>query len=281
MWPRMVPNRNLCVLLNIALCLLTDVYLLAQKPSSSVHAGKAASGRSTFNNACAACHGLDGRGSDKGVNISGSEKVRHLTDAQLSEIISDGVPGTGMPAFRTLSPNQLRTLITYVRSLQGKSDTQTVSGDAKSGREIFFGKGGCSACHVISGEGGFLGPDLSGYGNTASPSTIRDEITRARRVPRQGYRSAVLTTSNGERLEGLIRNEDNFSLQFQCKDGSFHFFQKSDLRNIDRQETSLMPSDYGDRLSARELDDLVNYMMSSAASAGTTISHKKKEDDYE
>src|SRR5579864_2533420 len=115
MWPRMVSNRNLCVLVNIGLCLLTGVYLLAQKPSSSAHAGKAASGRSTFNNACAACHGLDGRGSDKGVNISGSEKVGHLTDAQLSEIISDGVPGTGMPAFHTLSPNQLRTLITYVR----------------------------------------------------------------------------------------------------------------------------------------------------------------------
>jgi putative heme-binding domain-containing protein len=255
--------------------------LLAQKTSSPAHAGKAISGRSTFNNACAACHGLDGRGSDKGVNISGSEKVRHLTDVQLSEIISDGVPGTGMPAFRTLSPNQLRTVVAYLRSLQGKSDTQTVSGDPKHGKEIFFGKAGCSECHAISGEGGFLGPDLSGYGNSASPSTIRDEITRARRVPRQGYRSAVLTTANGEHLEGLIRNEDNFSLQFQSKDGSFHLFQKSDLRSVDRQETSLMPSDYAGRLTATELDDLISYLMSSAANAGTTTSHKKKEDDYE
>lgn len=281
MWPRMVPIRKLCVLLNVALGLFSTAYLLAQQTSSAHGGGKAVSGRSSFNNACAACHGLDGRGSDKGVNISGSEKVRHFTDAQLSEVISNGVPGTGMPAFRSLSSSQLRTLVSYLRSLQGKSDTRTVAGDPKHGKEIFFGKGGCSSCHAISGAGGFLGPDLSGYGNTSSPASIRDEVTRERRIPRPGYRSVVVTTSKGEHLEGLIRNEDNFSLQFQSKDGSFHFFQKSDLRNIDRQESSLMPSDYGDRLSATELDDLISYLLSSVPNTSSTTSHKKKEDDYE
>ena len=279
----MPPMLRLFVVLNLLRCLLTAPYVLAQKTSSSEHQARGIPqlGRSTYNSACAACHGLDGHGSNKGVNISGSAKVRHLTDAQLSEFISHGVPGTGMPAFRSLGSGQLRAVVGYLRLLQGRSDARTVAGDAKNGKEIFFGKGGCSTCHSISGEGGFLGPDLSGYAYTASATTIRNEITRARRVPQQGYRPAVLTTSTGDRLEGLIRNEDNFSLQFQCKDGSFHFFQKSELRNIDRLETSLMPSDYGDRLSASELNDLVSYLMSAPQNTGATISHKKKEADYE
>ena len=93
----------------------------------------------------------------------------------------------------------------------------------------------------------------------------------------------MLTTADGERLEGLIRNEDNFSLQFQTKDGSFHFFQKSDLRNLERRDSSLMPTDYRDRLSSSELDDLVSFLVSVTPDANKAApSHKKKEeDDYE
>src|SRR5579859_2691818 len=132
-----------------------------QIPSSGRFKATTDLGRTMYNSSCAGCHGLDGSGSDKAVDISGSAKVRHLTDAQLSGIISNGVPGTGMPAFHSLSEKQISTLVDYLRQLQGKSETRTLPGDAKRGRGIFFGKGECSGCHTISGEGGFLGPDLS------------------------------------------------------------------------------------------------------------------------
>jgi len=238
-------------------------------------------GRKTYNTSCAGCHGLDGRGSNKAVNISGSGKVRHLSDAQLSGIISNGVPGTGMPAFRTFSEKQTRALVGYLRSLQGKFAARTPPGDARRGREIFFGKGECSSCHMISGEGGFLGPDLSGYGSTASADAIRDEIIRSKRIPPQGYRPAVLITSEGDRLEGMIRNEDNFSVQFQTKDGSFHFFQKAELRNLDRFETSLMPTDYPERLSPSEVNDLVSYLMSASSDASKAGTPLSRQDDVE
>lgn len=269
------------------LCLLAyfgvSPSVLGQKRVSNAHPAKADSelGRSTFNSTCAACHGLDGRGSDKGVNISGTEKMRRLSDAQILGLISEGIPGTGMPAFRTLNANQLRALVAYLRSLQGKFEASTPTGDLKHGKEIFFGKGECANCHTVSGEGGFMGPDLSGYGSTASAATIRDEVTKARKSPQQGYRPAVLTTTGGERLEGLIRNEDNFSLQFQTRDGIFHLFQKSELRSIERQESSLMPSDYAERLSASDLNDLVAYLISASANSSKAGTFHKKENDYE
>ena len=91
----------------------------------------------------------------------------------------------------------------------------------------------------------------------------------------------MLITSNGDRLEGMIRNEDNFSVQFQTKDGSFRSFQKSELRNLDRLETSLMPTNYGERLSPGELDDLVSYLVTAAPDASQAVTPRKKEDDTE
>jgi cytochrome c oxidase cbb3-type subunit III len=270
----------------LGLCLLLRAFNISfsfgQQNSSSDHPKVTREpGRATYNSSCAGCHGLDGRGSDKAVNISGSDKIRHLSDAQLTDIISNGVPGTGMPAFHNLSERQTRAVVGYLRSLQGKTEARTLPGNARRGKEIFFGKGECSSCHTISGEGGFLGPDLSGYEASAPSTAIRDEIVRSQRLPPQGYRPALLITNAGDRLEGLIRNEDNFSVQFQTKDGAFHFFQKSELYSLDRLEASLMPTNYGERLDSGELNDLVSYLMTSSPNASKAGISRKEEDDTE
>lgn len=276
-------RKSLPVLLGLCFLLwaFTLSFSLGQQNSSSDNAKAIREpGLTTYNSTCAGCHGLDGRGSDKAVDISGNDNTRHLSDAQLSGIISNGVPGTGMPAFHNLSARQTSAVVAYLRLLQGKTETRTLPGSAKRGKEIFFGKGECSSCHTISGEGGFLGPDLSGYGASTTSKAIRDEIVRSQRLPPQGYRTAVITTSAGDRLEGLIRNEDNFSVQFQTKDGAFHFFQKSELRNFDRLDASIMPTNYGERLGSSELNDLVSYLMTASPNASNTRNpHKDEWDD--
>lgn len=237
-------------------------------------------GRSTFNASCAGCHGLDGGGGDKAPNISGNSGVQHLSDADVSNIISNGLPGTGMPAFRTLNDRQLRAIVDYLRSLGGKTEEQTVSGDATRGKAIFFGKGGCSNCHTTSGQGGFMGPDLTHYAATASAQSIREAIIKSPRRPPVGYRRAKLTTAKGDVLEGLIRNEDNFSVQLQTKDGSFHLLPKTALRSLEHVNDSVMPDNFRDRLSESELNDLVRYLIATAP-AGEHPTPRKKEEDEE
>jgi cytochrome c oxidase cbb3-type subunit III len=232
-------------------------------------------GRSAFNSACAGCHGLDGFGSNKGANISTSTSVQNLSDAQLASIISNGIPGTDMPAFHRLTETQVRTIVGYLRSLQGSVEGRsTPPGDAKRGKEIFFGKGGCSSCHTVSGQGGFFGPNLTNYRATSSANAIRHEIVRSPRVPPSDYRPALVTTRAGDRLVGLIRNEDNFSVQLQTRDGSFHLLKKAELQTFEYMNNSLMPSNYRDRLSGSELNDLVSYLMTTTENEGVPL-HKK------
>lgn len=240
-----------------------------------------ASGNPIFSSTCAGCHGLDGRGGERAPGIAGNAQAERLSDAQISDIISNGISGGGMPAFHSLTDEEVGALVRYVRTLQGKIETRTLPGDATQGREVFYGKGECSACHMISGQGGFLGPDLSSYGSEASADTILGAIVNPDRVVPAGYRSGVATTRDGTRVAGVIRNEDNFSLQMVTADGSFHFFEKSDLRKMEYPSGPLMPTNYRGRLSTGELNDLVSYLMSTSTSAspGKTNAVKRKMSD--
>jgi len=235
-------------------------------------------GKQLFNSTCAGCHGLDGRGSEKAPGIANSAKSQRLSDAQVSTIISNGIAGTGMPGFHSLSLAQVRSVVSYLHVLQGKGDARVIPGDAGRGQQIFFGKGECSTCHVISGEGGFLGPDLSGFGSVKSAKTVREEILRRDRIVPLSYRSALVATRDGNRVEGIVKNEDNFSIQLQSKDGSFLFLQKSDLHMLEYSAQPLMPTNYGERLSHRELDDLVSYLMSPNSSPGKADATRGKDD---
>ncbi len=136
---------------------------------------------------------------------------------------------------------------------------------------------------MVNGSGGFLGADLSSYGSNATIDEIRSAIIEPNKDldPRAG--TVLVTTRQGRQFTGLARNEDNFSLQLQSLDGTFHLFAKSDLKHLEFQPKSLMPSDYGSALSRSELDDLVSYLVHTARatkqgqSSGTRS--KRKDDD--
>jgi putative heme-binding domain-containing protein len=169
-----------------------------------------------------------------------------------------------MPAFRaSLKNGEIEAIVGYLRVLQGKQRSVGVSGNAQNGQALFFGKAGCSECHIVNGNGGFLGPDLSGYAKSRSADEVRSAILDPNRNlrPRQGVVIAV--TRDGRKFMGLARNEDNFSLQLQSSDGSFHLLDKSDLARVEHQSKSMMPADYGTKLSQDELNDIISYLADS------------------
>jgi putative heme-binding domain-containing protein len=218
-------------------------------------------GQRIFATTCAACHGLDARGGERGPDIVNRKDVQQMPDEALLRIVQDGKPGTGMPAFRSLSIAQTQAVVLHLRSLQGRATAEPLPGDSERGRGLFFGKAECSKCHMAHGEGGFIGSDLSSYARGKSAEDIRSAVTDPDKNLDPRKRPVTVTTMNGRTQTGMARNEDNFSLQLQSLDGAFHLFAKSDLRSVEYQTRSLMPSDYGSTLSPQELDDLVSYLM--------------------
>lgn len=217
-------------------------------------------GESLFTSSCAGCHGLDGRGGEHAPDIATNPRVQQLSDKDLVRTIRNGIPSAGMPAFRSaFTEQQLSAVLNYLRGLQGHRHVNATQGDAAKGRALFFGAARCSQCHMMDGNGGFLGADLSGYGKTHTAAEIRAAILN----PGKTARATTVITHDGANFTGILRNEDNFSLQLQTPDGAFHFFEKSSVKQIERNGAPLMPEDYGRSLSKRDIDNLVTYLITA------------------
>jgi len=252
------PKKSLGII--VLSCLLTSSLPAEDISRTTAHDSQA--GRQLFNSNCAACHSLDGHGGERAPDIATRREVQHLSDAELLRIIEAGVAGTGMPGFRALGNSKNRDIVRYLRVLQGRQLKSTVQGNPQSGKALFFGAAGCSQCHMIQGVGGFIGSDLTNHAQTKSANEMRAIIAHPDQYPGSRARITMVITQDGKQYEGIVRNEDNFSLQLQSADGNFHLFMKSELQRIEQQSKSLMPSDYASRLTGQQLDDLISYLSS-------------------
>jgi len=210
-----------------------------------------------FRTQCAGCHGLDGRGGEHAPSIV-RDQAKSLSDEDLIGIVHNGILGKGMPEFSSLGSAAIKSVVAYLRDLQGTAAPEAVTGDATRGRALFFGKAECSLCHVVQGAGNFIADDLSDYGRNHRPSEIRSAILKPGKLAGSPLEQVTVTTRNGAEFSGVLRNEDNFSLQIQEPQGNFYLIMKSDAARVTREPVRVMPSDYSKRLTSQEIDDLVS-----------------------
>jgi len=279
--------RNLCerlrlLLIAALLFLVCVVAVSSQGKRATTSKGKTEDltlGKRTYSANCAACHGLDGKGGERAPDIVTRPQVRQLSDAALLRVLQEGVPNTSMPSFRFLDIKTQNSLVAHLRTLQGAIPGTKLPGNALRGREIFFNKGACATCHMIHGQGGFFASDLGGYARGLSQESVHEAIVSPNRDLDPRRRTVVATLRSGILLEGIARNEDNFSVQLITPDGALHLLYKSSLANLTYRDQSPMPADYGAKLSSSELDDLVNFLFSFAEEKSNRKAKDESEDD--
>src|SRR6266478_2930362 len=135
-----------------------------------------AKAKDAFESVCASCHGLDGKGGERGPNIASRPEAVHKSDQELMRVLQGARAASGMPSFKGLGSQKLMTLVAYIRTLQGQRARFAILGDAQRGKSLFFGRAKCSACHSVHGQGGFYGTDLSFYATAFGPEEIREAI---------------------------------------------------------------------------------------------------------
>ena len=228
-------------------------------------------GSHRFMEYCAGCHGADGKGGDKVVSLVTTLSVMAHSDAELVRIVHDGTT-EGMPPFAQIGDANIKAVVHYLRIIEGKSaPTSTsaetaVTGDVDAGRALYFGKAQCSNCHMMKGNGGFIASDLTTYGRSRTADAILQAITTPDTPLVPSSRVVSVTTRTGLKLTGVLRYEDNFSLALQMEDGRYHLLARSDLTDVHYTDHSLMPPDYGKRLTSKELNDLVSFLVVASRS---------------
>ena len=138
----------------------------------------------------------------RGVNLTTGHYRLGASDRELFMTIRKGVPGSEMPGSR-LSQAEIWRIVTYVRRLGTAGADEKATGDPKAGRAIYDGKGGCAACHIVNGEGGLLGPELTEIGLRRSLNFLRDSIVHPSASIDPEYRSATVVTRDGAPISGL------------------------------------------------------------------------------
>ena len=230
---------------------------LAQDPLANISPADLDRGKRLFQNNCAVCHGFDGMGG-AGPSLASAKLHRAPDNAALIELITNGIEDQGMPPSWHLLPNGPKLIAAYVRTLGAVQQTP-VHGDTEHGR-VVYRNAGCAGCHIISGEGTGIGPELSGVALRRTSALIRRTILHPDSSLPQGFVMVRLQARGEPEMTGLRVNEDSFTIQLKDARGHFRSFEKGKLVTFERQPgKTLMPS-YADSLTNSDLDDLVAWL---------------------
>jgi cytochrome c oxidase cbb3-type subunit 3 len=258
-----------------AVCSADDRNPFANDPKA------AKAGEYEFRINCALCHGLGAHGGGRGPDLTRAQKKHTHNDAEMFQVISNGIPGTVMPANGTngqgvgMTDEEIWQIITYIRSVEMKAPAKPV-GNAEHGKQLFYGEANCSLCHTVAGKGGRVGPELTAVGGSRTREAIIDSVrnpsrrlawglTEATKEFPQEYETVTVVTGDGTEIKGVALNEDNFSVQMMDASEQIYLLDKDKLRSFKKSRESMMPVYSPNLLSDKDLDDIVAYLISVGA----------------
>lgn len=135
------------------------------------------------------------------------------------------------------------------------------SGDPKKGRILFTQS--CGLCHTLYGEGGKLGPDLTGRNRADLPSLLQSIVDPSAQVPEEG-RLSIITRKDGGIVSGIIISRSITGLVIRTQQGEVSL-KNEIIEDIRTQAVSPMPEGLIDGLTDEQLTDLFAYLRADQA----------------
>ena len=123
----------------------------------------------------------------------------------------------------------------------------------------------CATCHRFNGEGGSIGPDLTGSGNRYTLRDLLENIIDPSKVISDQYDSHEITKKDGSVLVGRIVVEENekvFLMTNPFAPNDHLAINESDIAKKGTRKVSMMPPSLINALNEDELLDLIAYLVS-------------------
>ena len=135
---------------------------------------------------------------------------------------------------------------------------ELASADMSRGRVIYAKT--CASCHKLFGEGGAVGPELTGSQRANLDYLLDNVLDPSAIVPRE-YKAHVLRLADGRVVQGVIVEETPQTLVVQTANETLRV-STSEIDSRKESGLSMMPEGLFDRLTAEEQRDLVGYLAS-------------------
>jgi putative membrane-bound dehydrogenase-like protein len=130
-------------------------------------------------------------------------------------------------------------------------------GDAKAGKEVFVKQ--CAKCHIHSGEGTRIGPDLTGMAVHTKEHLLTDILDPSRSVE-ANYRAYQVTLKSGRVLSGLLASESKTAVELYDAEGKKQTILRQDIDELTASPKSLMPDGFEKQIKREELIDLLEFL---------------------
>ncbi len=204
--------------------------------------------------------------------------VRRLSErgrGQMPPLVSRHVDVRAVELVRrwiaSLKPNK-----PFVRAWQMDelADALATLGDGRSASagKTAFRETGCIECHRFGGEGGTVGPDLTGIAKRQKPVEVLESILVPAKIVPDAYANYALELTDGRILNGRIEREDAAEVVVRpaaTLDQPL-VIAKELIADRQRLQTSNMPDGIVNVLQKEEVLDLLAYLLAAGENEAAT-----------
>lgn len=132
--------------------------------------------------------------------------------------------------------------------------------DLARGREAYVRA--CSACHTFRGEGGKVGPDLTGVRNQPADAILLHILVPNYEVA-PSYQTLSIVTNDGRSFSGWLSAETESSLTLRTAAGTEEMVLRRNITSLSGSGLSLMPDGLEQTMTKEEVSSLVAYLKSA------------------
>jgi putative membrane-bound dehydrogenase-like protein len=131
------------------------------------------------------------------------------------------------------------------------------SGNPYQGKELFLQN--CGKCHVLFGQGGQVGPDLTSYKRDDLSAMLVNVVNPSAEI-REGYENFLVATADGRQLSGFIADRDNRVIVLRGVDGQSITLSQDEIEDLRAIPRSVMPEGVLDKFDDQQIRDLFAYL---------------------
>ena len=136
-----------------------------------------------------------------------------------------------------------------------------VGGDPEEGRKVFLEKveASCVRCHKLNGEGGEVGPELTGIGSRKDRQYLLESLVFPNKHIAEGFASVVVSLKNETAYAGQLKSETPQILEINSPEDGLIQVKKADIKARERGLSS-MPEELRQVLTKQDLRNLVEFL---------------------
>ncbi len=176
---------------------------------------------------------------------------------------------------------EIKAVVAYLLSLGGDLDMEAIDSAPSEITQKFYAKisaaaaagGGdpglgavvyednCSECHSLNGEGGGVGPDLTGI-SAKGLKFISTAILEPAKSLTKGFETYVVIDKEGRQSVGLKTREEAGEIDIIKANGDVVTLAKADIKEMKTDDMkSVMPDDLSEAMTVKDYQDILSFLM--------------------